>query len=1066
MVPSSPSEDALHLVLHLHWRPPAHVEDEPRFWVWAECGDAPQPRRQRGRPAARPKPKPHPFILAEAGALRRVLQHFDPAIITQGLETFTLHLPSTRTGPLPSPRLIHNWDLVRQDVRLAPWYIQGLRLSRATTLTLLDKLRSCACPEHLVLGDDLLFWRKVFNLVLQVLTQQHYIPSIVSSRQDADGFYGVWKPVLDTGEVHDTAISLAKAMPPLCRSELGPDDEEPAPLYLLKEFAAQMTDHLVREWGSKAPHRLGYLHNQNGVAAWLKSLVQPNPRISAPGGQLHLLADQISTWQRNLAPAGNTSFTIALKLQAPASISTNGHLYVPETGWRLDYLLQARDDPTLQVPAQQVWQSQDETLTFHQYRFTRAQEKLLQGLGRAAYIFAPIERSLQDPAPTGVDLNTTEVYSFLREAAPLLRQSGFSLILPPWWEAAGARLGLKLYLSPTRPEPPDVVKDPDSPVKAVAYRWELVLGDTTLTREAFADLVSLRSPLVQKDGRWLRLDPEQIEAAERFWQRHSFEGKLDLQRALRVALGLDEHFDIAGLPVHKVILEGWLPEVIRRLTEGDDRLREAIQPLSLRGMLRPYQRYGYAWLHTHRHLGLGACLADDMGLGKSVQAISLLLREQIELGDLPQPTLLICPTSLLGNWRREFERFAPHLRVFIHYGPERPRNGDFAATVSKYDVVLTSYSLARRDAEWVQQYTWYGLILDEAQKIKNPQTQITQVVNQIPAQFRVALTGTPVENRLTELWSIFNFLNKGYLGSEASFRKQFAYPIERYQDPIVTSRLQRLVRPFILRRHKSDPSVIQDLPERLEFKVYCTLSEEQAELYQKVVEEGLPRIADSRGSARRIHVFNLLMRLKQILNHPVQYHYKISADKIPAEELERRSGKLDRLTSMLEEVLENDDRALVFTQFAEMGHLLVAHIQQQFDCKVFYLHGSVPAKKRQQMITQFQEDPHAPPVFVLTLGTGGLGLNLTAATHVFHYDRWWNPAVENQASDRAFRIGQTRNVQIHKFITAGTVEEAIDEMIERKKGLAEAIIGTDEGWIAALSDEELAELVTLNKERM
>ena len=460
-----------------------------------------------------------------------------------------------------------------------------------------------------------------------------------------------------------------------------------------------------------------------------------------------------------------------------------------------------------------------------------------------------------------------------------------------------------------------------------------------------------------------------------------------------------------------------------------------------------------------------------MGLGKTIQTIALLLQEHVTLKRSAAPSLLVCPTSLLGNWRREFERFAPDLRVFSHYGADRAGKDAFAASVSSFDVILTSYTLARRDAELFHDFQWHGLILDEAQKIKNPDALTTKAIYVIPSQFRIALTGTPVENRLSELWSIFHFLNRGYLGSLSSFRKNFALPIERYHDPVAMSRLQRMARPFILRRLKSDPAVIQDLPERLDMKVYCTLAHEQAALYQAVVEEGLPRIVDSRGRARRIHVFNLLTRLKQILNHPDLYQHPPESDyrasvQTLAEPFAQRSGKLDRLSAMLEEVLDIGDRSLIFTQFAETGNLLTTYLQKRFDHPVFYMHGGVPTKKRQEMVMRFQEDPNAPHIFVLTLGTGGLGLNLTAANHVFHFDRWWNPAVEDQASDRTYRIGQTRNVQIHKFITAGTVEEAIDEMIERKRGLAEAIVGAGEGWVANLSDDELADLVQLRKDRM
>ena len=1057
-------EDATFMVMHLHWHLPLRAENEPRFLLWGETADAPTPKRQRGRLAAKPRPKPHPFAIKSQSILRGLLQQFDPTLISQGSEDLTLLLPTTRTGPWPSPSLIHPWEIDQREPRLAPWQIETLRLPLPTTVELLNSIDACECPERVVLGSDLLYWRQAFNLVLEALTQQLYVPT-VSTESQADVYAATWRFLFDTAPFKESLIAMAQAMPPLCRSEVSAGGEEPSALVILKDFIQHTGDYLIRTWGDDAPHHISYLHNHNDTVTWLKALFA-EPAALGASSQSRSFASAVQAWQQNLDPAGNTNYTIALRLIPPAHSDDNDDLHVPEGGWRLEYMLQARDDPALLVSAEQVWLAQEETLIYRQRRFSHPQEKLLKALGQAVHVFPPIERSLQAPTPTGVELATTEVYQFLREAAPLLEQSGFTLILPSWWEEAGTHLALRLFLTPVVPEPPDIVGNPESGDKPIAYRWELVLGETTLTPETFADLVSLRSPLVQKGNRWLRLDPEQIEAARRFWKRHSFEGRLDLQQALRAALGLDKHVDIAGLPIYKVIATGWLPALIERLGEGDDVLRNADQPSELVGELRPYQRFGYAWLRTHRQLGLGACLADDMGLGKTIQTIALLLQEHKESKQSATPSLLVCPTSLLGNWRREFECFAPDLRIFTHYGSDRAGKEDFAATIFEYDVILTSYALARRDAELLHDFKWHGLILDEAQKIKNPDALTTKAIYGVPSQFRIALTGTPVENRLSELWSIFNFLNRGYLGSLSSFRKNFAMPIERYHDPVAMARLQRMARPFILRRLKSDPVVIQDLPERLDMKVYCTLANEQAALYQAVVEEGLPRIADSRGGARRIHVFNLLTRLKQILNHPDLYPHDAEYDQATTIPFAQRSGKLDRLTAMLEEVLDIGDRSLVFTQFAETGKMLANHIQKQFDHPVYYMYGGIAAKKRQEMVMRFQDDPNAPRIFVLTLGTGGLGLNLTAANHVFHFDRWWNPAVEDQASDRTYRIGQTRNVQIHKFITAGTVEEAIDEMIDRKRGLAEAVIGSDEGWVASLSDGEIAELVQLRKDRI
>ena len=385
------------------------------------------------------------------------------------------------------------------------------------------------------------------------------------------------------------------------------------------------------------------------------------------------------------------------------------------------------------------------------------------------------------------------------------------------------------------------------------------------------------------------------------------------------------------------------------------------------------------------------------------------------------------------------------------------------SAVKDQDVVLTSYPVARLDAESIQSIHWLAVILDEAQNIKNPEAKQTQAIRKIGAEFRIALTGTPVENRLSELWSIMHFLNPGYLGARKSFRENFSLPIERYHDEEAIRQLKQLTAPFILRRVKTDPRVISDLPEKVETKVYCTLTEEQATLYEAVVQDVMKKIEEEEGIKRRGLVLSMMMQLKQICNHPVQYLHQSSKDSADVS-LDNRSGKLERLGELLEEVLAEGDRALIFTQFAEMGEMLADYLPKAFGAATQFLHGGTSTKMRDQMVKRFQEDEHAPPIFILSLKAGGTGLNLTRANHVFHFDRWWNPAVENQATDRAFRIGQKRNVQVHKFVTTGTLEEMIDDMIESKKGLAEAVVGSGENWLTEMSTDELRRVVTLRRQ--
>jgi SNF2 family DNA or RNA helicase len=411
----------------------------------------------------------------------------------------------------------------------------------------------------------------------------------------------------------------------------------------------------------------------------------------------------------------------------------------------------------------------------------------------------------------------------------------------------------------------------------------------------------------------------------------------------------------------------------------------------------------------------------------------------------------------------ERRRFTPDISAIVHQGGDRLQDGDFIQAAAKVDMVLTSYALARRDGRFLQKINWFGIILDEAQNIKNPNTKQAQTIRRLPTDFRLALTGTPVENRLSELWSIMHFLNPGFLGSRKAFREEFTLPIERYGDETAASHLRRLTRPFILRRVKTDPTVIQDLPDKQEMKVYCYLSPEQATLYEAVVQKAMGEIEvqaeDSMG--RKGLILSMLTQLKQICNHPAQYLHETEAYN-PAED-SSRSGKLQRLHALLEEVLAEGDRLLLFSQFTEMAALLKKYIQEQFGVPTLYLHGGIPAKKRAGLVDRFQSDD-GPPIFILSLRAGGTGLNLTRANHVFHFDRWWNPAVEDQATDRAFRIGQTKNVLVHKFVCLGTLEERIDDMIQDKRALASSIVGEGENWLTEMNTADLRELVRLRKE--
>ena len=509
-----------------------------------------------------------------------------------------------------------------------------------------------------------------------------------------------------------------------------------------------------------------------------------------------------------------------------------------------------------------------------------------------------------------------------------------------------------------------------------------------------------------------------------------------------------------GLDFDGVKATGWIADVLERL-DGTAGLEDIEPPEGLLGTLRPYQLRGYSWLSFLRQWGLGGCLADDMGLGKTIQTLALI-QHCWQTGDR-RPVLIVCPTSVMNNWHKEATRFTPGLPMLIHHGADRRRGASFKREAGKHAIVVSSYGLVQRDIKLLKGMRWGGIVLDEAQNIKNPETKQAGAARSLKADYRFALTGTPVENNVGDLWSIMEFLNPGFLGTQGEFKRNFFVPIQAAQDHSAAERLRRATGPFVLRRLKTDRSVISDLPEKMEMNVFCSLTKEQASLYSSVLKEAERALHSAEGIQRKGIILGTLSKLKQVCNHPAHFLGDNSG-------IANRSGKLARLTEMLEEVVEVGDRALIFSQFVEMGHILKRHIQETFGREVLFLHGGVPRGQRDRMVERFQNGHTGPQIFILSIKAGGTGLNLTSANHVFHFDRWWNPAVENQATDRAFRIGQRRNVQVHKLVCAGTLEEKIDEMIKRKRHVAESVIGTGEGWLTELSNDDLREVLALSRE--
>ena len=580
----------------------------------------------------------------------------------------------------------------------------------------------------------------------------------------------------------------------------------------------------------------------------------------------------------------------------------------------------------------------------------------------------------------------------------------------------------------------------------VAVNWKVALGGETLTAREIAELARLKSPLVRLRGQWVVVESADIQAALELRERRTQSMRLgDLVR-----LSLTGEGSASRLPVAEVLASGELKTLLDRLV-GRAEFEQLPPPSELRATLRPYQTRGYSWLHFLSRLGLGAALADDMGLGKTIQTLALIARDWAE--GPQEPVLLVCPTSVIGNWEREAARFAPDLPLVVHHGAQRERE-QLLPKKKPVAIFVTSYGLLQRDLAAFQRVTWRGIVLDEAQNIKNAESKQAKAARALKAAYRIALTGTPIENHVGDLWALMEFLNPGLLGTYASFRRDFLIPIAVSADPDAEARLKTMTAPFVLRRLKSDPTVIADLPKKLEMRVFCQLTKEQASLYAAVLRDVEEQLAESEGIARKGLVLATLTKLKQVCNHPANLLHDDSP-------LPERSGKLARLGEMLEEVRASGDRALVFTQFTEMAAMIKRYLQETTGREVLYLHGGVAKAERDRMVASFQEDRDAPATFVLSLRAGGTGLNLTRANHVFHFDRWWNPAVENQASDRAYRIGQTKNVQVHRLVCAGTVEEQIDALLERKSALATRLVRSGESGLTELSNEALRDVFAL-----
>jgi SNF2 family DNA or RNA helicase len=938
-----------------------------------------------------------------------------------------------------------------EKISFSEWQVQGIALTALEAIEFLQQLPlNLLLPETKYIGGDLQFWTHIYRWHLDIFARSKFVPGI--ARGLAGQSKSQWYPLLDSTLDRSRLAKFAQAMPPVCRSycaNLSGNDELESQELLL-DFLINILATQLRYWINSASNIVA----ANVKYPWLLSFGSPDEDFSGTEAEVKRLETAFENWTLPIREylvtetnkqLGKNQFQTCFRLEPPANSQTG------EANWKLAYYLQALDDANFLVEAEAIWCNPVETMSFNNRYIEQPQENFLKGLGLASHLYSPIAESLQESQPQYCELNPIQVYEFIRAAAWQLEDSGLGVILPPSLASGTAekRLGLTIQAKVT----PN--KGERLSLKSLLnYELKLVIGGQVISNKEFEKLLAQKSPLVEMNGEWIALQPADVRAAQAILKQSHEPIQLTVEDALRLSTG--DVQAIAKLPVIDFQASGILQELINNLT-NNQRIEPIANPQGFRGELRPYQARGVGWLAFLEQWGLGACLADDMGLGKTPQLLAFLLHLKAQ-DLLAKPTLVIAPTSVLNNWEREVEKFAPTLSTLVHHGSKRRQAKTFLREVKNKDLVITSYALVYRDGKTLEAVAWQGVVLDEAQNIKNPQAKQAQAVHKIKAEFRIALTGTPVENRLAELWSILDFLNPGFLGTQQFFQRRFATPIEKYGDRESLQVLRSLVQPFILRRLKTDTDIVKDLPQKQEMDVFCGLSLEQAELYQNLVTESLNKIESTEGIQRKGLILTLLLKLKQICNHPAQFLKEKSLKSGD------RSGKVLRLEEMLEELIEEGDRALIFTQFAEWGKLLQPYLQKKLGCEILFLYGATERQKRQEMIDRFQNDPDAPPIFILSLKAGGTGLNLTKANHVFHVDRWWNPAVENQATDRAFRIGQKQNVQVHKFICTGTIEEKINDILASKKELAEQTISAGEQWLTSLDTERLRHLLLLDRQ--
>jgi SNF2 family DNA or RNA helicase len=845
-----------------------------------------------------------------------------------------------------------------------------------------------------------------------------------------------WIPMIDAATA-DSLRQLTQTMPPV----FGCVHPDAKPWQLTVALINGLIDEIVRErlWGASAGGPDGKDRRPVAVVTRrvLGSLITGDPVITNnvdDTAALQAIADELARWSSGITSRSPlVDFTVYLRLEP---LENDKRDDAGNDLWDAGLFITPVEDPSLFVAGTTIWASPG-TLP---PGINAATAQAALGFARAKLLLASpiLGNKLDKRKPAAAILDLDEIMQIVNRDLEAISEAGIVLQLPLWWT------------NPKKPRTVGRATPTDAPITGagltakaiVSIDWRVALGDQTLTDEELAQLAAAKHDIVRIGGRWAAVDRTTVARALTTVLR--LRNRLATADAVELlTFPLEEDVELAGV--------GWADTLLA--AKLDDRVEPVVSPIGFTGTLRPYQQRGVGWLAFLSRVGMGAVLADDMGLGKTAQLLALIAHET-----LVGPTLVICPVSVVHNWETEAARFVPSLRVGTHHGPTRTEADGLVTWVKQHDIVITTYATATRDAAALATVAWTRVVIDEAQHVKNARTNAARAIRRIPARQRIALTGTPVENRLSDLWAVIDLVNPGILGSSEEFRRKVAVPIERHRDEAAIRRLRSVMSPLMLRRSKADKSLVPELPPKIEATAWATLTREQASLYRVVTDDLLKRLPAMTGMDRRGAIVAAITRLKQICNHPVHFLGDGSS-------LEGRSGKLARFDELLDDAFEAEDRVIAFTQYVEMGKLVQRHLAKRLGFAVPFLNGSVVKRTRDTMVAQFQSG--TVPLMLVSVKAGGSGLNLTAASQVIHIDRWWNPAVEDQASDRAWRIGQTSTVFVHRLATRGTIEERIDRLLEEKRALADSVIGagdqTGEGWITELSTDELRRLLTLEQ---